>query len=260
MMYTTNGKDKFVRIYNDKHAGSGTQLLNGAFEPECDNLQSDLRTCGICEVIEQSHRRIVCRPGGGTGRDLKLRVERRQGEAVLYPTCSVSSADTGSVNLCAQSNVQSLSYRKPSVVQVDPTQIDAKGGQQILLVGDNLGPWATDVEILIGGKICTEASWYQPWLGPEGVRAGPGRRCSVCANQPYLACRVPRDGCSARFEDCSARVCVRGCDDGDKKEEGKACKSDDAFCIERSAQAQITADEPVKVCPLSACIDPSSPV
>jgi hypothetical protein len=287
-----------VRLYFPNYVSganaTAVPLVNGGFQSDCAVSTSADTMCKPCKVVSQKHNQIICMPGAGAGKNLNMIVERRPQELapgiITASKCGIKASETGGFPICTQSNTKGLHYRPPTLSSIDPTKVDAMGGEDIILLGNNFGPYATAVTVLIGGKACEDARWNAPWsAGGEGFTDGP--RCSECARRPYLTCKTPTLGSSGRFPRADQLVCTSppqgfgtpnpvikavydrevACTEETQVFFGGNCTQDDALCwsavhklcqkkhkdktsLDYNSCVSDTGNTPMKVCPMEACV------
>jgi hypothetical protein len=94
----------------------------------------------LCDVVAHDHSSLLCSAPAGMG-----------------------DSNPVVVTLDTRSNIQTslsvFAYDPPVVVNVLPNVADAAIGQNVQINGHNFGPYATPVDITVGGLKCLDAEW-----------------------------------------------------------------------------------------------------
>ncbi|KAA0161835.1 hypothetical protein FNF31_03620 [Cafeteria roenbergensis] len=107
----------------------------------------------LCEIVSHTHTQIVCEIPSGMFAD---RVVRFQNDDSV--PSGVSNAAFYRDARWSTTNA-SFSYDPPLVTGVDPSRPNADGEPRFVIYGRNFGPLQTETAVMVGSRVCANASW-----------------------------------------------------------------------------------------------------
>jgi hypothetical protein len=187
-----------VRIYkktndlNDRDSGNLIDSTRIAANTQCglSNAQCNYR---VCDVVSQSHQKIVCAAPEGWGSGVKVHVAIRPPNSKNSQGQWPSKDTTGGYELCSQNDVGfSISYAEPVIHSWLPYPVDANGEGVVTIIGENFGEVITTPSIKIGGMECTEAKWNDPWTDSTKTKLTKLAQKPTIGPRPFITCILPK--------------------------------------------------------------------